>query len=223
MVKFLAILISAVFLISPVSIADEEHSNVVDKGHEGGPSKKEKGEYFWGWAKNNPECAKELLEIYKHHPKWRDEMRGTDKEDAAKMIWIMENAEKHPKIAEAMFEWADNHPLKTAWLWNHPGAAKWTINHPGAAEFLKNHPGLAHRFKNHAEVAHFLKNHPEIKDRVGERVEKSGERREDRGERLEKRGEEIGGKRGEALEKKGERMQNQGEKMQKHGEKMKHK
>ncbi|MEK6794745.1 MAG: hypothetical protein AABZ39_08220 [Spirochaetota bacterium] len=127
----------------------------------------EKADYFWQWAKADPLLAKELAEVYKSQASWRDEIKGDDAKDALKMKWILENSAKHPKLAEAAFEWADKHPLKTEWLWKHPKAADWVCeNRADRVEFLKNHPGLAHRMKDNVKVAAFLKTRPEIRDRA---------------------------------------------------------
>lgn len=204
-----------------------------------------KKEYFWEYAKKNPELAEELAKIYVHHPEWRDEMRATDESDAEKMKWILEKSQEHPKLAEKVFEWADKHPLRTEWLWKHPDSARWLISHPRAAEVISNHPVLAEKFANHPGLkAIFEKNphfcesfakHEKAKEilvrrglyRGGKVLEKRGEIREHRGEiiekrgeRLEQKGEQIGGRKGEILEKKGEQMQRKGERMQRQGQRM---
>ena len=190
-------------------------------------SKEGKSEHFWNWCKDNKEMAKDLDEAYKENPKLKDDGKSDDKADARKMFWLLNNAEKHPKLAEKMFEWADNHPVKAKWLFDHPKAAGWLMTHPRAAEFLGDHPGIAKRFEHRVEFAKWLNNHPGLKDKVGKHVEKAGEQRENRGEKLENRGEnmqekgeEIGGKKGKILEKKGEQLENKGERMQNQGERM---
>jgi preprotein translocase subunit SecG len=205
----------------------------------------EKKEYFWEYAKKNPELAEELAKIYVHHPEWRDEMKATDESDAVKMKWILEKSQEHPKLAEKVFEWADKHPLRTEWLWGHPDSARWLISHPRAAEVISNHPVLAEKFANHPGLKTILKKNPHYCEffakhdkakeilirrglyRAGKVLEKRGKIREHRGKMIEKRGEvleekgeQIGGRRGKILERKGERMQRKGERMQRQGERM---
>lgn len=140
-------------------------------------------DYFWQWAKGHPVLAKELIELYKSQPAWRNDSKGDDAADAIKLKWILENASKHPKLAEAAFEWADTHPRKTAWFWKHPKAAEWVCeNRADRVVFLKNHPGLAHRMIGNTTVAAYLRTRPEIRDRaedVRDRKEDVRDKRED--------------------------------------------
>ncbi len=119
--------------------------------------REEKAEEFWKSAAEREELKEEREALLSGKKGFG---RLTEKE---KIEYILENSAKHPRLAIAAFEYAENHPKVMRWLSAHHRFAEWVVNHPKAAELLENHPQLARLFARHPGAAKLLESRPELR------------------------------------------------------------
>ncbi len=119
--------------------------------------REEKAEEFWKAAVEREEFKEERDALLAGRKSFG---RLTERE---KIEYILENSAKHPRLAIAVFEYAESHPKVMRWLSAHHRFAEWVVNHPGAAEVLEKHPQLARLFARHPGAAELLVKHPELR------------------------------------------------------------
>jgi len=180
-----AIICSQAF--TQTSDQDFEKKDLMGVGKAG--ARRGEGGKFWYWMKGQKDITNELKAFYKDFPGWKSEIKGNDKEDAKKMLAILENSDKHMRLAEKMFDYAAENPQKLEILWNNPKSVNFLITHPKAVEYLETHLAVAKRFETREVFAVFLTANPELKEKVSKYVEEKKDKDEMKFESLSIKGE----------------------------------